>query len=141
MDVSSQLGTFAAMIATGIALGLSFDGYRVMRGVKKPHFLVTIIFDMVIWLFAAVLVFGVLLLSNWGEVRFYVYLGLLVGIGVYFCLLSQYMIRILQKIIKVTMQLAREFVRIIKFLYSPVPFCIKKTKAMLKKFINLPKSK
>ncbi|NLB18557.1 MAG: hypothetical protein GX825_07515 [Syntrophomonadaceae bacterium] len=46
------------------------------------------ILDLAIWLAAIPLVFWVLLRTNQGEVRFYLFLGLLVGAGLYFFYLA-----------------------------------------------------
>ena len=93
--VTGQVETFLLTILTGIILGVVFDFYRVMRGVFRPHWIVTSVTDLFYWLIATAIVFVVLIAGNGGEVRFYVFLGLVAGVVVYYRLLSKSAIRII----------------------------------------------
>jgi spore cortex biosynthesis protein YabQ len=79
-----QLITFGMLVGTGMVMAFIFDIYRVFRWLLKLPKLLVHFVDLVIWLIMAVMVFYILILGNWGEVRFYIFLGLLVGLAIYF---------------------------------------------------------
>jgi len=80
--------TMAAMIGCGAALGFLFDGYRVAWAELKLPRRLHPPFDLLYWLLAAPVVFRTLYLVNGGELRFYVFLSLLLGVSAYFALLG-----------------------------------------------------
>ncbi|CUH96462.1 putative membrane protein [Propionispora sp. 2/2-37] len=95
MELSGQAAIFGIMLATGMALGIVFDCYRVMRALLRLKKVATAIADILYWLLATGLVFLVLMLSNWGELRFYVFIGLITGVFCYYRLFSSAVIRLL----------------------------------------------
>jgi spore cortex biosynthesis protein YabQ len=87
------------MLLTGIGLGVIFDGYRVVSNeLRFPRWSLPVL-DLVYWLAASLLVFRVLYASNYGEVRAYVFIGMLMGILSYYWLLSKPVIRIVKWLI------------------------------------------
>ncbi|GGG24791.1 spore cortex biosynthesis protein YabQ [Paenibacillus abyssi] len=88
MNLSVQLWTLAMMVMSGIGMGVAFDGYRVVSGRLQIGRLWIPVLDLLYWLLATLIVFRVLSASNEGEVRVYVFLGLLLGIALYFWLFS-----------------------------------------------------
>lgn len=100
MEFTGQVLAFVITIVTGILLGLLFDCYRVLRGTFNPKAAVTWLTDLLYWLVATAVVFVAVVLSNWGELRFYVFFGILSGLGLYYKCLSLYSIRIFSMMIK-----------------------------------------
>ena len=100
MELTGQVMTFVITIMTGILLGVVFDCYRVLRGTFNPKPLLTWFTDLLYWLVATAVVFIALVFSNWGELRFYVFIGILSGLGLYYNWLSLYFIRLFAKTIK-----------------------------------------
>ena len=126
MQMDSQLSTFLTTIATGITLGIVFDCYRVLRGTYRSKVLVTWVTDLLYWLIATIIVFIALVISNWGELRFYVFLGIISGVGLYYRLLSLYVIRLFSatiKLIKGIVTLIRK--SFILFVIRPVVVCLR----------------
>lgn len=99
MESSQQIVTFAITLATGGILGLFFDIYRIVYNLIRPRPAVTYITDLLFWLFVTVFTFVTLIISNWGELRAYVFLGLCTGAGLYFRLLSAVTRKFLLKIL------------------------------------------
>lgn len=81
--VSIQIGDFLITIFCGLLIGCLFDGYRVIRGILNPKTVFTDIGDLVFWVCSTAVVFAALLWSNWGEVRLYVFVGMMMGLSVY----------------------------------------------------------
>ncbi|MCI3923259.1 spore cortex biosynthesis protein YabQ [Paenibacillus sp. TRM 82003] len=93
MTLSVQFLTLISMIASGAALGLLFDAYRVVSGeFRFPRWSIPPL-DLLYWGVGTFVVFRVLFLSNGGEVRLYVFLALGIGICFYFGLLSNGFVR------------------------------------------------
>ncbi|MBP2634290.1 MAG: yabQ [Firmicutes bacterium] len=93
MEFAIQVKTFLVIGATGILLGVLFDIYRVLRLRFRPHWLVTTAADLLYCLLASAVAFAALLISNWGEFRFYVVIALVSGVVFYYRLVSRYVMK------------------------------------------------
>ncbi|TJY38558.1 spore cortex biosynthesis protein YabQ [Cohnella pontilimi] len=94
MNAASQWTTIGWMIVCGVAMGTVFDFYRVAaRRFRIPRWLLPVL-DLAFWSAATIGVFSVLLDSNHGEVRMYVFLGLGIGVTGYFGLISGWMVKL-----------------------------------------------
>jgi spore cortex biosynthesis protein YabQ len=124
--VSVQLENFVVTVMSGILIGLMFDGYRVLRGIVKPKIIFTDIGDLLFWLVATFLVFGALLFANWGEVRLYVFIGIMVGIFLYAKLLSKPITYILLKVWRLIVTVMGFVIKIFKMVvWYPVRWVIR----------------
>lgn len=94
-SLSQQLYAFALTILAGVSFGFVFDIYRVVRGIIKPGPINTSLMDLVFWLIVTPVTITYILLANWGELRFYVFIGLGLGVGFYAILLSKAIISLL----------------------------------------------
>ncbi|GAB6992567.1 hypothetical protein JCM16418A_46180 [Paenibacillus pini] len=67
---------------------MAYDSYRVLSGqLHFPKWTLHLL-DLLYWSAAAVFVFRMLYISNYGQLRFYVFVGLFIGVWVYFLILS-----------------------------------------------------
>lgn len=89
---AAQAVSALALSVSGFILGMAFDLYRVLRRLSSPGKWLTIACDSLFWLVYTVWTFVLLLRVNAGEVRFYVFLSIALGFGVYFWLFSRQMI-------------------------------------------------
>lgn len=81
--VQSEITTLGWTLACGAALGLIFDFWRACRAVLTPGWIVTSAGDLLFWLVAALAVAMTLLVTNYGQVRLYVFLSLGAGFSFY----------------------------------------------------------
>ena len=95
-----QVQAFGLTVTLGILMGFLFDFYRVLFQFVRPAKWLTQVADLLFWLVLAAVVFSILLLSNWGEVRAYVFLGLAVGVGVHLRWFSRTTLRCLQRLFR-----------------------------------------
>jgi len=95
VEFSTQVNTFLLIGATAMLLGVLFDVYRVLRGFFRPPWLITSVTDLVYWLVAAGVAFLALILGNWGELRFYVFIAMFLGVAAYYRLASRHVIKLL----------------------------------------------
>jgi len=95
------------MVLCGLCMGLAFDVYRVACH-RFPIARWTLPgLDVVYWAAATFLVFRVLLGSNEGEVRLYVFLGIGIGITGYFGLLSATLVRVISFLFRIAQKTLR----------------------------------
>ena len=99
MDMGNQILTFATMIGVGLFLGLLFDMYRVSLGKRRQNRILIWTMDLLYWLVCVLVVFFALLFTNGGELRFYIFIGLVSGALFYYRLLSRYVIAFLMKVL------------------------------------------
>lgn len=78
-----QIKYFLNTVAIGLIIGIIFDFYRAMRFLIRPRKWTTDLLDIIISILFTSISFLLLLFSNWGEVRLYVFLGIGLGIVVY----------------------------------------------------------
>lgn len=101
MSLSVQATTMGMMILSGAVLGVWFDMCRVVVGKLHISRRLFPLVDLWYWFVATGAIFWVLLQSNQGRLRYYVFLGMAFGIWFYFIWLSQWIVKLLLFVIKV----------------------------------------
>jgi spore cortex biosynthesis protein YabQ len=99
VNAAAQWMTIASMMLCGLSMGLVFDVYRVASHRFHVARWLLPALDAVYWAAATLGVFRILLGSNQGEVRMYVFLGLGIGVTGYFGLFSPWVVKLAGKII------------------------------------------
>ncbi|NMO97754.1 spore cortex biosynthesis protein YabQ [Paenibacillus lemnae] len=88
MNPHIQWITLLWMLFSGAAMGLAYDSYRVLSGeLRFPRWSQHVL-DFLYWVAAALFVFRMLYITNYGQLRFYVFVGLFLGVWIYFLLWS-----------------------------------------------------
>jgi len=107
VSAAAQGMTIAFMMLCGVVMGLVFDVYRVAS--HRFHIARWLLpaLDVVYWAAATLGVFSILLGSNEGEVRMYVFLGLGIGVTGYFGLFSHWVVKLSGKLIDIIKALFR----------------------------------
>ena len=80
------------MVMVGGIIGVVFDCYRVLKGKINLQRITTDIYDLLFSILATLIIFIVLVLSNGGEIRIYIFLGLVIGELIYYFTVSKFMI-------------------------------------------------
>ncbi len=88
-SLSAQLYAFGIILLAGLSIGLLVDFYRVLRGFLRPGLVSTAILDLIFWALLTPILIIYLLLANWGQLRAYVVIGLLLGFLFYRLLISR----------------------------------------------------
>lgn len=83
-----QFYSFFAVVLCGAVLGLLFDLLRAVRYHYRPNRWLGALSDLLFWAVATAALSGALFYGNWGEIRFYVLVGILLGLGLYYWLAS-----------------------------------------------------
>ncbi|NLJ75506.1 MAG: hypothetical protein GX331_11035 [Firmicutes bacterium] len=116
--LSAQLYAFSIVILAGVSLGFLFDVYRVIRGILRPGIISTALLDLFFWALLAPILAVYLLLANWGELRGYVLIGLILGFLFYRLILSRAVIALLLWIVRIGMKIANLVVWVVLWVIS-----------------------
>lgn len=100
-SIKVQLYVFLSVFYGGLIIGFIYDIYRIFRYYLKPKKIATILGDFIFWIVVVIVTFYVLIKSNFGEIRGYIFVGILLGIYMYLKVLSELIYLLLIKILKV----------------------------------------
>jgi spore cortex biosynthesis protein YabQ len=114
--VSEQAYVFLATLYGGILIGFIYDLYRILRCIFRPKKIATIIEDLIFWIVIAIASVCVLLFSNEGQLRFYTFLGFLIGALLYNRILSRFVIKGIVGILRIV---KRFFLKILGVIAYP----------------------
>ena len=90
----NQAYLFLVFSLTGIVIGILFDFFRILRRSIKTSNIVTYIQDILFWILAGIIVLYSIWYFNNGELRTYVFLGLIIGVLIYMTTLSNIIVKI-----------------------------------------------
>ncbi|NLJ85669.1 MAG: spore cortex biosynthesis protein YabQ [Firmicutes bacterium] len=116
--LGGQVYGFTTTIIAGLSLGLLFDLYRLWRRAIRPAKAITSLSDMLFWVVATPVTYFYLLVGNWAELRFYVLLGLFLGLLLYFGVFSVVVLNLLSSLWYYTVALIGGFFQSLWFLLS-----------------------
>lgn len=139
--ISNQASLFLIFTIEGIIIGLIFDIFRILRKSFKTTDIVTYIEDILFWLITGILILYTIFVFNYGEIRFFMFIGIFIGAMLYMLLISRYVIKISVttiEFIKKTIMLILKIVifpiyKIFKKIFSkPIVFCIINIKKIIR---------
>ena len=94
----NQAYLFLVFSLTGVAIGILFDFFRILRRSIKTSNIVTYIQDILFWILTGIIVLYNIWYFNNGELRIFVFLGLILGILIYMATLSSIIVKIFTRI-------------------------------------------
>ncbi|MEB2359605.1 spore cortex biosynthesis protein YabQ [Bacillus pumilus] len=125
MTLTVQFYTMLSMVAMGIWLGASLDTYKLFVNREKTAKWLLIIHDLLFWLVQGLLFFYVLLLTNEGEFRVYIFLAVALGFSMYQALMKQLYMNILKFVVMCVYQAALILKRLVKsIVFQPIRWLI-----------------
>ncbi len=133
-SLASQVFAFGITVLTGITIGLLFDFYRVTKETVSPPRVFNYLGDLLFWVITTLVVFFLLLVGNWGEIRLYVVIGVLTGILVYSKLLSGLVIKTIRFIFFLLKKTISSLLKIGRFSWLVLTYPI----VLAKKIIIIP---
>lgn len=145
--IAMQLYSLLVFTISGIAIGIFFDIFRIMRRTFKTPDIITYIEDIIFWIFTGIFFLFVLFKFNNGEIRSYVIIGLLLGVLIYMLTISKYFIKInvfiISLIKKVILYPINLIWNILKKILKPFSFIVinirKEFKKICRKMFNIAK--
>lgn len=116
----NQAYLFLVFSLTGVAIGILFDFFRILRRSIKTSNLVTYIQDILFWILTGIIVLYSIGYFNNGELRIFVFLGLIIGILIYMTTLSSIIVKIFTKILVFGINILKVPFKIIYSLISKI---------------------
>lgn len=95
----NQAYLFLVFTLTGVLIGILFDFFRILRRSIKTSNIITYIEDILFWILTGVLILYNMWYFNNGEIRIYMFLGIIIGVLVYITTLSNIVIKTCTKIL------------------------------------------
>lgn len=95
----NQAYLFLVFSLTGVAIGILFDFFRILRRSIKTSNIITYIEDILFWILTGFLILYNIWYFNNGEIRIYMFLGIIMGVLVYMSTLSNIFVKVFSKIL------------------------------------------
>ena len=135
--VTNQAYLFLIFIINGILIGLLFDFFRISRKVVKTNNFVTYIEDIIFWILTGFIILYSIFIFNNGQLRLYMFLGIILGTIIYMLFISSY-------IIKINIKIINTLKKLLKILFKPLHIIMNILRHTFKKpvtflFINIRK--
>ena len=127
--IQNQAYLFLIFVVNGILIGFIFDFFRILRISFKTKDFVTYLEDLFFWIMTGILLIYSIFVFNNGEIRFFMFLGVMIGTILYMLLISKYIIKVnvsillfMKKMLSIPIKLCYKIIRIIFF--RPISFII-----------------
>ncbi|MBS4537584.1 spore cortex biosynthesis protein YabQ [Clostridium sp. D2Q-11] len=131
--VSNQFHVFLTTLYGGLIIGFIYDLYRIFRYYCQPKKVATFIEDTIFWIIISITTLVLLFYSNWAQLRWYIFLGFIIGFFLYRKLLSDIIIKILNYIFGKIINLIKKIVYIVLY---PIRIVIKLLSKPTNKIFN-----
>ena len=150
LNIYSTLQESYILLATmygGIFIGFIYDIYRIFRGFFTPKKIATMIQDFMFWCIIFIVAFYVIIFSNEGAIRYYNFLGFILGSILYQFILSKIVIKSLVFLLKSIKNFLYDIYQVLKYPFNvvlclvsgPYSYCKNKTKPLYYKIKRLKK--
>lgn len=133
-DISiNQAYLFIIYLICGAVIGIFFDGFRILRKSFKTSDFITYIEDIIFGILTGIFLIFMLFIFNNGELRFFIFLAIILGLTIYLLTISKYFIKVNVKII---VTIKKIIIKIISIILYPMRKILKKYvfKAILNPF-------
>ena len=97
--INEQATLFLIFSFNGVIIGLLFDFFRILRKSFKTPNLITYIQDILFWIFTGISIVYFLYNYSDGNIRFFLFIALILGFLLYILTISKYIICIFVNII------------------------------------------
>ena len=112
--ITNQAYLFLIFTLDGFIIGFIFDFFRILRKSFKTSNLVTYIEDFIFWILTGILILYSIFTFNNGEIRFFMFIGIILGILLYILTLSNYTIKLNVYIIKILKNMTKNIIKLLK---------------------------
>ena len=116
--ITNQAYLFFIFIINGILIGLLFDFFRILRRIIKTNDIITYIEDILFWILTGFIILYSIFVFNNGQLRLYMFLGIILGAFIYMLFISSYIIKINIKIINLLCRLINIITIPFKFIFN-----------------------
>lgn len=100
-NISTDALIFLIFISVGIVIGLLFDIFRISRKSFRTTDVITYIEDIIFWVLTGILIAYTIFKFNDGEIRGFIFFGIILGSIAYILLFSRIFVDISVKIVTI----------------------------------------
>lgn len=111
----TQFSLMLYSILTGFLIGISFDIYRVIRGVELPNKILSFFEDILFWVLISILTFIFLFNKSDAIMNFYVYIFIAAGIFIYITIFSKRLLVYEKKLLTVILAIIRVTLKLVTY--------------------------
>lgn len=138
MTLNVQFLSMISMVISGIYLGMARETFQRCSPIWRRHIVFIYVAEILFWFLQTVIIFFILYSVNYGELRVYTFLSLLLGYSIYVVIFQSLYKRLLTLFIKFLRFLIRVIHRIITiFIIRPLQFIIKVITTILLSIFSL----
>lgn len=123
MTLDVQFITMLSMIAGGFYLGIALDTFRRLSVTWKHRVFLKYFMEISFWLTQTLLLYYVLFQVNSGELRFYVFIAVLLGFAMYQAAAAKTYKQLLEHMISISIQVYQFLEKMVKIIIiAPIKF-------------------
>lgn len=126
--MNNQAYLFAIFVINGVLIGILFDIFRILRKSFKTADFITYIEDIIFWILTGIVTLYFIFNYNNGEIRLYIFLGIILGVLLYMLTISSYIVKFSVYIITFIKNILSKIIKIIIF---PIKFVLNIIKKLL----------
>ena len=112
--VENQAYLFLVFSLTGVIIGLLFDFFRVLRKSFKTSDIITYIEDILFWILTGILILFSIWYFNNGEIRLFMFFGIIIGVMIYMLTLSSIIIKIIYLILDILKKVMNKLLKVLE---------------------------
>lgn len=116
-EILNQTYLFAIYFICGVIIGIFFDLFRILRKSFKTPDIITYIEDIIFGILTGIFLIFIIFVFNNGELRFYIFLALILGLSIYLLTISKYFIKFNVKILTTIKKI---FIKIFSLILYPI---------------------
>lgn len=133
----NQLTTFFLYIISGMAICIFYDIFRVLRKSIRTSNMITYFEDAIFWVVVGSFLIWEIFEISYGELRSYIFIGLILGGVIYLLTMSKFFININVKIVTFLKKLILKiFTPIVRLIRKPIYFLCINTKKILNRVLR-----
>lgn len=125
MPLNDQIETFAWTLVIGMVIGLCYEIYRAVRDALRLRKFGTFTGDIIFWLFITAFAFIMLVRANYGQLRLYVFIGLILGAFLFVRLLGGVTYGLVRRALYLTGRLIRLTALLLYHLWRVITFPVR----------------
>lgn len=147
--ITNQAFLFLIFIVNGLIIGFLFDFFRILRKSFKTRDFITYLEDIAFWILTGFIVLYSIFVFNNGEIRFFIFLGIALGVVLYMTIFSNSIIKVSVFVIQFIKNIVKKIIKIVSIpfliilkltksvFHKPVSFITLNGKNFFKNFKNL----
>lgn len=110
LDLEVQFKIIFYASISGFLMGILFDFYRIIRGIKIPRIIIAIE-DILFFILCGIMVFTLLLYSGYAYFGVYVYVFIILFLIIYFKFISRVLYRLIRRVLNMFISVFRVAVK------------------------------